>query len=110
MANLTEINGRLVSVQGTVATIETDLGTIEADLTDINARLVSIEGNVVTIETDLGTIEADVSDIQAEVVPTGYEFNLLATILALIAAIGAWFSAMLIRKKPQLPPSKAKKK
>ncbi len=110
MANLTEINGRLVSVQGTVATIETDLGTIEADLTDINARLVSIEGNVATIETDLGTIEADVSDIQAEVVPTGYEFDLLATILALIAAIGAWFSAMLIRKKPQLPPSKAKKK
>ncbi|UCH69780.1 MAG: hypothetical protein JSV29_05930, partial [Candidatus Bathyarchaeota archaeon] len=101
---------RLVSIEGNVVTIETDLGTIEADLTDINARLVSIEGNVVTIETDLGTIEADVSDIQAEVVPTGYDFNLLATILALIAAIGAWFSTMLIRKKPQLPPSKAKKK
>jgi len=107
-ANLTDINARLVSIDGNVATIETDLGTIETDLTDINARLVSIDGNVATIETDLGTIETDLTDIQAEVVPTGYEFDLLAIILALVAAIGAWVSAIFIRKKPPLSKPKSK--
>ncbi len=107
-ANLTDINAKLVSIEGTLATVDTDLGTVKANLTDINAKLVSIDGNVATIETDLGTIETDISDIGAEVVPTGYEFNLLATILALVAAIGAWLSAMLIRKKPSLPKRKSK--
>ncbi len=52
------------------------------------------------METDIGTIKTEVDDIQAEVVPTGYEFGLLATILALLAAIGAWLSAIFIRRKP----------
>jgi len=85
--------------------IEGELTTITGNLTDINARVVSIDGNVATIETDIGTIQADVSDIQAEVVPTGYELSLLATILALIAAIGSWLSAILIRKKTPTPTS-----
>ena len=49
-------------------------------------------------------------DIQAEVVPTGYEFGLLATILALIAAIGAWLSVILTRKKTPTPTPKTKPK
>ena len=111
-ASLTIVeNALLVDIQNEIITILIpDLGLVKANLTEINGRLVSVQGTVATIETDLGTIEADVNDIQAEVVPTGYEFNLLATILALVAAIGAWFSAILIRKKPQLPPSKSKKK
>jgi len=81
---------------------------IENNLADINAKVVSIDGNVATIETDIGTIKADASDIKAEVVPTGYELGLLATILALIAAIGAWLSAILIRKKTPAPTPKTK--
>ncbi len=68
-------------------------------LSRARGRIVSVEGTVATIETDIGTIEADVSDIRAEVVPTEYEFDLLATTLTLIAAIGACFSAILVRKK-----------
>ena len=96
---LTDINARLVSINGSIATIETDLGTIEVDLSDVNARLVSIDDGVATIETDLGTLKVDVSDIQAETDPAGYELAVASTILALIAAIGAWISAILIRRK-----------
>jgi len=96
---LTDINARLISINGSIATIETDLGTIEVDLSDVNARLVSIDDGVATIETDLGTLKVDVSDIQAETDPAGYELAVASTILALIAAIGAWISAILIRRK-----------
>jgi hypothetical protein len=58
-ASLTNIDAKLISLNGTVATIETNLGTIEADLADINAKLVSIDGTVATIETDIGIIETD---------------------------------------------------
>jgi len=67
-ANLTKIDASLISLNGTVATIETNLGTIEADLADINAQLVSIDGTVATIETDIGTIETDLADINAQLV------------------------------------------
>ena len=98
--DISDIDARLVSINGSIATIETSLGAIEVDISDINARVVSIDGKVATIETDLGTIEADVSDIQAETVPAGYELAVASTILALIASIGAWLSAILIRRKP----------
>jgi len=67
-ANLTNIDAKLVSLNGTVATIETNLGTIEADLTDINAQLVSIDGTVATIETDIGTIQTNLTAINAQLV------------------------------------------
>ncbi len=67
-ANLTNIDAKIVSLNGTVATIETNLGEIEADLKDFNAKLVSIDGNVATIETDIGTIETDVNNINAKLV------------------------------------------
>ncbi len=67
-ANLTNIGARIVSLNGTVATIETKLGIIEADLIDINAKLVSIDGNVATIKTDVGAIETDVNNIKARLV------------------------------------------
>ena len=66
-ADLTDINGKLVSIDGTVATIETDIGAIETDLTDINAKLVSIDGTVATIETDVGTIQTDIGAIESDV-------------------------------------------
>jgi len=92
------------------------LEDIEGNLTDINARLVSIDGSIATIETDIGTIEVDISDIQEDVsdvqaktVPAGYELAVASTILALIAAIGAWISAILIqRKTPSTPKAKSK--
>jgi len=67
-ANLTNIDAKIVSLNGTVATIETNLGIIEADLNDINAKLVSIDGNVATIETDIGTIQTDLNNINAKLV------------------------------------------
>jgi len=66
-ADLTDINGKLVSIDGTVATIETDIGTIQTDLTDINGKLVSIDGTVATIETDVGTIQTDIGAIESDV-------------------------------------------
>jgi len=100
----------------TLEDIEGEIATIIGNLTDINARLVSIDGSIATIETDIGTIEVDisgiqedVSDVQAKTVPAGYELAVASTILALIAAIGAWVSAILIRRKtPSTPKIKSK--
>jgi len=64
---LTGWDALLVSINGTVGTIKTDVGLIEIDLDAINATLVSIEGELVTIGSDIGVIQADVSDIDASI-------------------------------------------
>jgi methyl-accepting chemotaxis protein len=61
---LTNWNARIIDIQGKLATIETDVGTIKVCLEAINARLVSIEGRIAVIETDLGIIKADVDSIE----------------------------------------------
>lgn len=82
--NLTAINAKLVSIDGTTATIQTTLGTIK--------------GDIATIETYIGEVKADISSIQG----TQESFNIpqyATLILALIAAIGAILWIIFIRRK-----------
>jgi prefoldin subunit 5 len=62
---LTNWNAWIIDIQGKLATIQTDIGTIKVSLEAINARLVSIEGRIATIETDIGSIKTDISSINA---------------------------------------------
>ena len=64
---LDSINATLVDVNGTVAIINSTLGSIVADVGTIDAKLTDIEGDIATIESDLGSIEADINDINAEI-------------------------------------------
>jgi len=66
-ANITAINARLVSIDGTLATIGSTLGFIQANITAINARLVSIDGTLATIGSAVGMLETDISNLNATV-------------------------------------------
>ena len=65
---LTEWNAKLISINGTVAEIKTDVRIIKMNLTDIKATIVSIQDTVVTINSTVGQIKADLSAINATVV------------------------------------------
>lgn len=62
--NLTAVNAKLISIQDDLAIISTTLGEIEVKLDDINATLVALNGTVATIQTDVGTIQTNVSNIK----------------------------------------------
>ncbi|MEA2090485.1 MAG: hypothetical protein U9O89_07005, partial [Thermoproteota archaeon] len=61
---LTGWDARLISIDAGVATIQTDVGIIKMNLTDINAKIVSVQGDVALIETNIGTIKTDVAYIK----------------------------------------------
>ncbi len=64
---LTGWNALLVSINGTVGTLKTDLGLIEVKLDTINATLVSIEQGIAIIDSTLGVIRTDVDTIDANI-------------------------------------------
>jgi len=82
--NLTAINAKLISIQGDLAIINSTLGEIEAKLDDINATLVNIEGNIATISSTIGFIQTDIANIQLNV--TAINGN-IATILTTLGTI-----------------------
>ena len=65
--DLTAIDAKLTSVQGDLLIINSTLGEIEAKLDDVNATLVALDGTVATIDTAIGTIRTDVSSIKLTV-------------------------------------------
>jgi len=90
-ANLTAINAKLVSVEGKEATIQSDIGTLKTNTDTINAKVTSVDGSVATISSDLGTVKSHVTT-------TGFQVEIGALILSLIAAAGSMLSVMLIRR------------
>ena len=63
LASLTDLNAKIVTINGAVATIVTDVGTVKVDVAAIKAKLISIEGDIATIETAVGTVIVDVAAI-----------------------------------------------
>ncbi len=124
---VSSLSGTLTSISGTVATISTSVGTVTSDLDSIGATVTTINGNTATIKTDLGTLsgtvtgmngnvatiqtaigtlQSDVSGLKTSVadVPNQVSGQLsipiwIAVVLALIAAIGAIASLLLVRRK-----------
>jgi len=66
--NLTAINATLTGIQGDLAIINSTLGEIEVKLDDINATLVNVQGDLAIINSTLGEIEVKLDDINATLV------------------------------------------
>jgi len=64
---LTGWNALLVSINGTVGTLKTDLGLIKVKLDAIDAKLIKIEGTTVTINSTVGLIQTDIATIEASI-------------------------------------------
>jgi hypothetical protein len=93
--SLSSIGTTVTGISGTVATIKTDLGTLTGTVT-------SIQGNVATIQTNLGTLQTNVGDLQTSVNNVPGQVNVpiwIAVVLALIAALAAIASLLLVRRK-----------
>jgi len=97
-ANLTAVNAKLSSINGTVALLKTDIGTVKTDISNIKLNITSINGRIATIETRWGTISVDISNIKGNQ-ETFATYQYVAVALALIAALGATISVLLIRRK-----------
>ncbi len=61
------LSGFVVEISGGVATIQTDVGVIKADVATINATVTSIQSGIATIQTDVGAIQVDVAAISASI-------------------------------------------
>jgi len=97
--NLTAVNARLVSVQGTEATIQSDIGELKTTTDAIHAKVTSVDGNVETVSSDLGSV-------QSYVTTTQFQMETAILIVALVSAAGSMLSLILVRKsKPPAPPS-----
>jgi len=93
--DLSAINTKVTSIQGSIATIQTDLGTLQGTVT-------STDGKVATIQTDIGTLQADVSAVKTDVNNVPGQVNIpiwIAVVLALVAALAAIASLLLVRRK-----------
>jgi PKD repeat protein/predicted secreted protein len=113
-------NPLLININGTTATIKTDLGLITVRLDAINATVTRIDGTTATIQTTLGvmngtitqidnntativtpigTIEADISSLKGTQETWTIPLQYLITALALIAAAASTFSIIMIRRR-----------
>jgi hypothetical protein len=96
--SLSDIGAKVSSIQtavGGIATIQTDLGTLTGTVT-------SIQGNVATIQTAIGTLQVDVTKTDTDVNNVPGQVNIpiwIAVVLALIAALAAIASLLLVRRK-----------
>jgi septal ring factor EnvC (AmiA/AmiB activator) len=65
-ADLSQLNPQITSIQGGIATITTDIGQIKANMSLINPTLTNIQGQIATIHTDVGDIKASTSQINLQ--------------------------------------------
>jgi subtilisin family serine protease len=64
---LTGWNALLISVNGTVGTIKTDVGLIHLKLDTLNITLISINETLATLNSTVGLIQTDIENIQLNV-------------------------------------------
>jgi prefoldin subunit 5 len=65
---LSQLNAAISSIDGDIATITTDFGTMTASLNSINATVTSISSGVATLETTLGQVKTSLESLNATVV------------------------------------------
>ena len=104
-ANLTQINARVISIDGKIVTIQTDIGTVKTLTSNINATVTEIDGDIVIIKTDLGTLKTDMESAKDlitgvdETTKPAYWFSIASAILAALVAVIAIIIVMLVKKK-----------
>ncbi|MFW6117439.1 MAG: hypothetical protein ACOC6G_02520 [Thermoproteota archaeon] len=65
---LDEMNATLTAINDGIATVETSVGDVEADLEDLDASISSVDDGVATIETTVGEIDVVLGDMAGRVV------------------------------------------
>ena len=87
-------NAMLLDLNGTVATIKTDVGTIIANLTSINATLIGISDRLISIDTSLGTLETSLKSLNATVTRVDGNVITVNTVLGEVKDIGGATQSM----------------
>jgi thermitase len=64
-STLTLMDQNVVGMDGSIASIQTDLGLIDVNLTAIYARVINVTDGVANVQTDLGLIKIDMASINA---------------------------------------------
>ncbi len=63
LLDLLMVNARIVSVEGTRVLVETDVGLLWADLEALNPRAIRLDGLGLSMETDLGLLRVYLTDL-----------------------------------------------
>lgn len=74
-------NALLVGLNGTVATVKTDLGLVQVQFDEINASLAGFSGNMATLNSTLGTIRTDLDTINLKITAINGTTATIQTIL-----------------------------
>ena len=122
MSVLTSLGVDITAIKGDVATIKSNIGTVNTAVSNLDAKVTSVSGNVATIQTTLGTwegiilgidgktatietgvgaLQADITDVKADVGDFSVDMTpvWIAVVLSLVAAIAAIFAVITIRQK-----------
>jgi PKD repeat protein len=92
MVELDAINATVTRIDGITATIQTTLGAM-------NGTIIDIENGIATIQTPVGQIQTDISNLKGTQETREIPIQYVITALALIAAAGSMFSIILIRRR-----------
>ena len=83
---LTSQNNALLSIQGDIAQVRTDTGTILVDLNAVSASLTSIQGDTATISTSIGTLTANLAALDAKITSINGNVATVQTTLGTVTA------------------------
>jgi prefoldin subunit 5 len=76
---LSQLNAAISSINGDIATITTDFGTMTASLSSINATVTSINSGVVSLKTTLGQVKTSLTSLNATVVALNNDTATIST-------------------------------
>ncbi len=88
---LASMNAMLVSINGSMATVATDLGQMALDIANLDARITAINDTVATISTNVGTIQTSLSSIGTTVTSIS---NGVATIQTSLGTLNGTVTSM----------------
>jgi len=108
-SSLSSIGTTVTSISSGVATVQTDVGTIKGTVTSINNGVATIQTSIGTLQTSVDGVKTDVAGVKSDVagvktdvdgVPGQVNVPIwIAVVLALIAALAAIASLLLVRRK-----------
>jgi len=67
LVDLNAVSASLTSIEGDTATISTSIGTLTANLAALDAKIISIDGDVATVQTTLGTVTASLASLNTKI-------------------------------------------
>lgn len=81
-------NATLTALSGGLATIQTTIGQISANISQINGQIANVEGRIATINTDIGQIKTDISTINGKLAQIDTVITTLSDLNGKIVTMG----------------------